>query len=73
MTALAGWARRAWDHDLAWSFRHSPVALLAALLTVLCIGGALLAPWVAPQNPYDSATLSLADGSEVNTFGRTRP
>ena len=62
MTALAGWARRAWDHDLAWSFRHSPVALLAALLTVVCVGGAVLAPWVAPQNPYDSATLSLTDG-----------
>ena len=62
MTALAGWARRAWDHDLAWSFRHSPVALLAAFLTLVCIGGAVLAPWVAPQNPYDSATLSLADG-----------
>ena len=62
MSALAGWARRAWDHDLAWSFRHSPVALLAAFLTLVCIGGAVLAPWVAPQNPYDSATLSLADG-----------
>ena len=62
MSALAGWARRAWDHDLAWSFRHSPVALLAALLTVVCVGGAVLAPWVAPQNPYDSATLSLTDG-----------
>ncbi|HJS36983.1 MAG TPA: ABC transporter permease [Burkholderiales bacterium] len=62
MTALAGWARRAWDHDLAWSFRHSPVALLAAFLTLVCLGGALLAPWVAPQNPYDSATLSLSDG-----------
>jgi peptide/nickel transport system permease protein len=62
MSAVDGWARRAWDHDLAWSFRHSPVALLAALLTLVCVGGALLAPWVAPQNPYDSATLSLADG-----------
>jgi peptide/nickel transport system permease protein len=38
------------------------VALLAAFLTLVCIGGALLAPWVAPQNPYDSATLSLSDG-----------
>ncbi|MDH4095321.1 MAG: ABC transporter permease [Betaproteobacteria bacterium] len=62
MPAVAGWARRAWDHDLAWSFRHSPVALLAAFLTLVCIGGAVLAPWVAPQNPYDSATLSLSDG-----------
>jgi peptide/nickel transport system permease protein len=62
MSAVAGWARRAWDHDLAWSFRHSPVAILAAVLMVLCVGGALLAPWVAPQNPYDSGTLSLSDG-----------
>jgi peptide/nickel transport system permease protein len=62
MSAVAGWARRAWDHDLAWSFRHSPVALLAAVLTLLCVAGAVLAPWVAPQNPYDSGTLSLSDG-----------
>lgn len=56
------WLRRAWDHDLAWSFRHSPVALAAAVLTALCLGGALLAPWIAPHNPFDSATLNLSDG-----------
>ena len=56
------WLRRAWDHDLAWSFRHSPVALAAAALTALCVGGALFAPWIAPHNPFDSATLNLSDG-----------
>lgn len=56
------WLRRAWDHDLAWSFRHSPVALTAAVLTALCVGGALFAPWIAPHNPFDSATLNLSDG-----------
>ena len=56
------WLRRAWDHDLAWSFRHSPVALAAAVLTALCLGGALFAPWIAPHNPFDSATLNLSDG-----------
>ncbi|MDA1117895.1 MAG: ABC transporter permease [Proteobacteria bacterium] len=62
MTAGAGRLRRAWNHDLAWSFRHSPVALLAAVLTLVCVGGALLAPWIAPHNPFDSATLNLSDG-----------
>src|SRR5512134_298002 len=62
MAAVAGWLRRAWDHDLAWSFRRSPVTILAALLTLVCVGGALFAPWVAPHNPFDSATLNLSDG-----------
>ncbi len=57
-----GWLRRAWDHDLAWSFRHSPVALAAAVLTALCVGAALFAPWLAPHDPFNSATLNLADG-----------
>jgi peptide/nickel transport system permease protein len=62
MAAGAGWLRRAWDHDLAWSFRRSPVTVIAALLTAICIGSALFAPWVAPHNPFDSATLNLSDG-----------
>jgi peptide/nickel transport system permease protein len=62
MAAVAGWLRRAWDHDLAWSFRRSPVTILAAFLTLVCVGGALFAPWVAPHNPFDSASLNLSDG-----------
>ena len=62
MAAVAGWLRRAWAHDLAWSFRRSPVTILAAFLTLVCIGGALFAPWVAPHSPFDSATLNLSDG-----------
>ena len=62
MAAVSGWLRRAWDHDLAWSFRRSPVTILAALLTLACVGGALFAPWIAPHNPFDSATLNLSDG-----------
>ena len=62
MAAVSGWLRRAWDHDLAWSFRRSPVTILAALLTLACVGGALFAPWIAPHNPFDSSTLNLSDG-----------
>jgi peptide/nickel transport system permease protein len=50
---------RLWDHDLAWSFRRSPVTVAAALLTLLCVGGALLAPWIAPQDPFDLKALDL--------------
>ncbi len=46
-------------HDLAYSFRRSPVAIAAAVLTAICIGGALLAPWIAPHNPFDAASLDL--------------
>jgi peptide/nickel transport system permease protein len=62
MAAVAGWLRRAWEHDLAWSFRRSPVTILAALLTLVCVGSAVFAPWVAPHSPFDSATLNLSDG-----------
>jgi len=51
--------RRLWEHDLAWSLRRSPVTVIAAALTLLCISGALFAPWIAPQNPFDPASLNL--------------
>jgi peptide/nickel transport system permease protein len=53
--------RRLWDHDLAWSFRRSPVTVAAALLTLACVGAALLSPWLAPQNPFDAGSLNLND------------
>jgi peptide/nickel transport system permease protein len=62
MSTVPSWWRRTWDHDLAWSFRQSPVTILAALLTLVCVGGALFAPWLAPHNPFDSGSLNLSDG-----------
>jgi peptide/nickel transport system permease protein len=53
--------RRAWDHDLAWSFRRSPVTVIAAVLTLVCIAAAALSPWISPQNPFDASTLNLND------------
>jgi peptide/nickel transport system permease protein len=52
---------RAWNSDLVYSFRHSPVTIAAALLTLVCAGGALFAPWLAPHNPFDLASLELND------------
>ena len=53
--------RQLWEHDLAWSFRRSPVTVVAAALTVICVGAALLAPWLSPQDPFDMAALNLSD------------
>lgn len=53
--------RRVWEHDLTWSFRRSPVTIVAALLTLICVSAALLAPWVSPQDPFDMAALNLSD------------
>jgi peptide/nickel transport system permease protein len=53
---------RAWDSDIAYSFRHAPVAIVAAIVAVLLLSGALFAPWIAPQNAFDAASLNLMDG-----------
>jgi len=58
---VKGSLARAWDSDLAYSFRHTPVAVAAAALTLLCVGGALLAPLIAPHNPFDLASVNLLD------------
>lgn len=52
---------RAWDSDLAWSFRHSPVAMVAAAMTVILLGASLGANWIAPQDAFDPSALNLLD------------
>jgi peptide/nickel transport system permease protein len=57
------WARlaAAWDSDLAYSFRRSPVTVFAAFVTLVVFAGAAFAPWLAPHDPFDLATLNLLD------------
>lgn len=47
------------EHDLVWSFLRSPVTVIAALVTLLIVVIAALAPWVAPHDPFDPRSLSL--------------
>ena len=47
--------------DVGHSFRSSPVAMGAALLALLCVVSAVFAPWIAPHNPFDLATLELSN------------
>jgi len=58
---LGGRLATAWRGDVAWSFRHSPVAMISAAVLAICLFSALFAPWVAPHNPFDLATLNLSD------------
>jgi peptide/nickel transport system permease protein len=52
---------RAWDSDLAYNFRHSPVALVSAVIALILVVAAAFAPFIAPHNPMDVASLSLMD------------
>ena len=58
---MRNWLARMGDTDLGYSFRHSPVAMAAALVAFTCLFCALFANVVAPHNPFDLATLELSD------------
>jgi peptide/nickel transport system permease protein len=47
------------DSDLFYSFSHSPVTVVATIVALLIVSGALLAPLIAPQDPFDLASLDL--------------
>ena len=49
------------ESDLFYSFRRRPGVILAAAIALAFVVAAALAPWVAPHNPFDLATLNLLD------------
>ena len=49
------------DSDVGHSFRTSPTAIVAAFIAFVCVFCAVFAPWVAPHNPFDLATLELSN------------
>jgi peptide/nickel transport system permease protein len=53
--------RAFFDSDLWHSFSRSPVTVASAIVAFVCIAGAAFAPWLAPHNPFDLATLNLMD------------
>ncbi len=54
---------RFWDE-----FRGNRVAVLALAVVAAIIVLSLAAPWITPQNPYDMATLRLADARRPPGF-----
>ena len=53
--------RSLFDSDLWHSFSRSPVTVASAIVALICVAGAAFAPWIAPHNPFDLATLNLLD------------
>lgn len=48
--------------DFAYQFRRSPVAIVSFVVTLVLVLGALLAPLIAPFDPFDPASLNLMNG-----------
>jgi peptide/nickel transport system permease protein len=59
--AAPGAMARFFDGDVWHSFKNSPMAIVAAVIAFVCVFCAVLAPWVAPHNPFDLASLDLSD------------
>ncbi|MDT7951167.1 MAG: ABC transporter permease [Acetobacteraceae bacterium] len=64
MRALA----RAWDSDVVYSFRRTPVAVISAAILLALVIGAVFCRWIAPFDPYDLASLNLMDSFQPPAF-----
>ena len=49
------------DSDVVYSFLHSRITIAAAIVTAIIVIAAILAPLIAPHDPYDLRQLSLLD------------
>jgi len=57
----SSWLRAMRDSDIVYSFLRSNVTIAAATVTIIIVLAALLAPVLAPQDPYDLRQLSIID------------
>lgn len=55
------------DSYLLYSFKRDPIAQLSLLVFIVFVTGAVLAPWLAPMNPYDLAQIDIL-ASELPPF-----
>lgn len=56
-----GVVARILDSDLLHSFLRNRLVVVAAIVTLAFVLVSLLAPWIAPHDPYDVRTLNLLD------------
>jgi peptide/nickel transport system permease protein len=57
-----GRLRRVLDSDLFYAWKRSPLTIAATLVALSLILTAALAPWIAPYDPFDPASLNLMEG-----------
>ena len=48
--------------DFIYAFKRSPVAIVSFVVVTLLVLSAVLAPWIAPTNPFNPASLNLMNG-----------
>lgn len=53
---------RLFKSEPVYLFFRSPAAMLAAIVAILVLGGAIFAPLLASTDPYDLSSFSLMDG-----------
>ena len=58
-----GWLARVRDSDLWHSFTRSWLVMAAAAIVVVIVTAAGFAPWLAPYQTFDPATLNLLDAA----------
>ncbi|WP_441493543.1 ABC transporter permease [Bosea sp. 2RAB26] len=51
------------DSDILASFLRSKVTMVASFVVLLLFIGAAFSPWIAPTNPFDPASVFLADAN----------
>lgn len=56
-----GLLSRILDSDIWHAYKKSKITIVASIITFFIFAGALFAPWIAPQNPFDPINLSLID------------
>jgi len=59
---------RFFDSDFVYSFSRSPVAIISTLVVLIVAIAAVFAPWIAPHNPFDLASLNLMDSFQPPAF-----
>ena len=60
-TNVVAQPQRWWNSDFVYDFRHSPIAIVAAIVTIALIAVALGANFVAPFNVNDPANANVVD------------
>ena len=50
------------DSDFFFDYRRAPVTIVASAVVALLIFVAVLAPFVAPTNPFDPTSINLMNG-----------
>ena len=63
MNRVSTFFARTADSDLWHSFKQSPGAIIAAVVTLVIVLAAIFAPLISPHNPFDLATLSIMDAN----------